>query len=540
MKFQVKIYGCLLIALFFVAWSNHPTTKEELFTVLPDNTVQLNEIQSERMAKIQRGGYAEKTVFVKVGNLSDIQKGGKLSITIPIANTQHVFHAYNVKDYGENRYSWTGKTKNTELNGRLSIHYTEGKTFGDIEVGDTAFRLIDLSGGIGVLIKIKEEGEADGVGCGNARQNIKFKESGSKLSLEKNNSTCYVSVLFLYTDAAAKEGPDLSQLAYSAIQDANEALENSAVFSTDLRFKSVGLASIDMEESSFIEYDLQVAIMGYSTQNSEYLTDPNSPVINTQANTLRDEHGADAVIVFTGGTYKDTEDETVHGQAGISVTLGGTPVPQAAFGIVSVHSAMNCKRKTFTHEIGHIMGLLHQSRMFYGRGYEFQAGGVFGKKKRRTLMHTLEKKQNRIHHYSNPDVNFEGEPTGLISANITDGYDSAERLEQTGCVVADFREDLPATLSIGVTFSPCCSFFVNPGDTRIYTANIDNNTGQSPYQYEWRTSSDGFNYGAVLSTTDQMTQDYTGFQAGNILYINIIATSADGITGENFFFQEVF
>ncbi len=493
------------------------------------------------MAKIQRGNYAEKTVFVKVGNLSNIQKDGKLSVRIPIIDVQYVFHAYNVKNYGEDQYSWTGKTKNTESYGRLSVHYTEGKIFGDIEIEDTAFRLIDLSEGIGVLVKIKEDGgdKEDAVGCGNARKDIKFKENGSELSLEKNNSVCYVSVLFLYTDAAAQEGPDLSQLAYSAIQDANEALENSAVSSCDLRFKSVGLASIDMEESSFITEDLEIFIMGYSQADNAWL-DPNSPFGTTQANTLRDDYGADVVIVFTGGTYDSTDGDPIHGEAGISVSLGGNLIPQAAFGIVSVNSAMNCKRKIFTHEIGHIMGLLHQDRMFYGRGYNFEAGGLFGKKKRRTLMHTLKKKQKRIHHFSNPDVNFEGEPTGTISANVTDGYDSVERLEQTGCIVADFREDLAPTLSVGITFSPCCSFFVNPDNTRIYTANIDNNTGQSPYQYEWRTSSDGFNYGLVLSTTNEMTQDYTGFQAGDILYIKVIATSFDGITGENFFFQEVF
>jgi len=534
MKFQFKIYSFLFFTIISLGWINQTTAQRELFTVLPENTVQLNTEQAKRMSKIDKGGYAESTVFVKMGHLPDIQKDGELNVTIPIVKTQHTFRAYNVRSYSKSSYSWSGNLVNDkEQDGRLSIHAVDKKIFGHVELEAADFRLVDLSGGLWVFIQIKDN-EDDPANCGNS--NYKLQPSSKIQKAQALNNACKVSVLVLYTQAADNEEPDMWQLAYDCIQTANDALINSAVSSDDLRFKLAGVQRIDLVESNNINRDLWVDIIGYDNEHQWNNNTNSLPTNTTQAQIFREQYNADVVIIFTD---KDYEGDFL----GVSALpyLQQNTRPYLAFAMVDVSSANTKRRRTFTHELGHIMDLWHENEetQYYPRGYEFQAGGLFGNKKRKTLMHRLNSKpRKRILHFSNPDVEFKDEPTGVAASGSSEGINSARRLGETGCAIANFAQDPVPPLSIGITFTPCCKPYVVPGEVRTYTANIAN--GQSPFQHEWRVSTDGFNYGSVLSTTDQLVRDYYGYQNGDQLFVKVKVTDNNGEEAEEVFIQYVF
>ncbi|RMG84699.1 MAG: T9SS C-terminal target domain-containing protein [Bacteroidetes bacterium] len=89
-----------------------------------------------------------------------------------------------------------------------------------------------------------------------------------------------------------------------------------------------------------------------------------------------------------------------------------------------------------------------------------------------------------IQNYSNPDVNVEGQPTG-----ITDARDNARILEQSACTVSGFRTLAPSlAVSLNGPYTGCV------GDGAEVCAEIEGGTPGS-YTLKWYVADeDGINY----------------------------------------------
>jgi hypothetical protein len=99
----------------------------------------------------------------------------------------------------------------------------------------------------------------------------------------------------------------------------------------------------------------------------------------------------------------------------------------------------------FHHEVGHLLGLRHDpdtdsetEPYAYGHGYVYAQGGT---KWRDVMAYNVESicgaypGCQRIPNFSNPDVDYDGVPTGTNAES-----DNARVLEERICTVAAFRQ----------------------------------------------------------------------------------------------------
>lgn len=227
-----------------------------------------------------------------------------------------------------------------------------------------------------------------------------------------------VDVMVLYTPDARKAagGSSLADLDIMlAVAETNLTYEYSGV---GHRLELVHTAEVRYQEARDPEADL------------DWLKG------NADVAALRDRHAADIVMMFVENTGGDV--------VGLADVM---PYPDhcaesSAFGIVKRTAAT--VKYTFGHEIGHIMGCVHEcgnetagsSFVPYGRGYRNP------KERWRTIMAGPRADDaGTLPLYSNPSLAYMGHPVGAMEGECT--ACEACVLEMTAPVVANYRRHLP-------------------------------------------------------------------------------------------------
>lgn len=128
---------------------------------------------------------------------------------------------------------------------------------------------------------------------------------------------------------------------------------------------------------------------------------------------------------------------------------------------------------------------------------------------------------SRIQYYSNPDVDFSGEPTGTTTR------DNAGQLETLASTIADYEDDdsRPVQVTIIGTTTGNNSTIGYWDGIGGHCDNITN--------YRWETSTDGFSYTLVQNgaTADNYTVQ---LPQDNDLYIKLILTTDLSRTGTGY------
>ena len=247
------------------------------------------------------------------------------------------------------------------------------------------------------------------------------------------------------------------------------------------------------------------------TANS--VDDVNALINNQNAQQLRELHKADMVVLLTNQNY-----------VGIAGRAGTLAVEnERAYAISEIQFSLG-GRWTLAHEMAHIMGARHNRGLFVGNdntnvcahGLEFTDGNG---DQQRTIMALTNLGQDRILHFSNPNIQFNNVATGTVDD------DNARAIRNTGCTVADFR---PSPFwSVSMTDY---GIFCSPGDEMNFYANVTTPAptfpGYGPYTYQWySTPTATFNTNNLLGTDLQLTL-YSPL--GNVFWIHLVVTSADG------------
>ncbi|QPJ60466.1 MAG: hypothetical protein G3M70_00595 [Candidatus Nitronauta litoralis] len=228
-----------------------------------------------------------------------------------------------------------------------------------------------------------------------------------------------LDVLVVYTSAArqgAGSAATMQTLIDLAETETNTAFSNSGV---NHRIRVVHTEEVPYSESGF---SFSGALNDLRAGNV-----PN-------ALPLREQYGADLVVMLVEGNSN---------LCGIAFFMS-TVTSSFASSAVSV-TKRSCATGNFTfgHEIGHNMGARHHREADSSNGpFDFNHGYADSTNNFRTIMATTAGSCSscpRINYWSNPDVNFGGNPTGIVEGG-PNAADNRKTLNQTAATVAAFRE----------------------------------------------------------------------------------------------------
>jgi hypothetical protein len=229
-----------------------------------------------------------------------------------------------------------------------------------------------------------------------------------------------VEVLVLYTPEAKEAAGGVAGIEATIelnVAWMNQAFDNSNINSL---IRLVRMAEVDYEEPK--DFD----------QTLDALTCKEIPIKNDllhDTECMLDHHGADLMSLVVA-----------HGEAGSSRVGLAWMMPQADSGYPFcsgdqdvVYSVVKYDDPLiFAHELGHNMGCAHEED---NDGF-FEFSNAWSGPGFTTIMYS--QAGSNIQHYSNPDVDFDGEPTGAAGE-----ADNAGTLDYTAHVVANYEDRKP-------------------------------------------------------------------------------------------------
>lgn len=330
--------------------------------------------------------------------------------------TVHELVITRFKDNAIGGYSAFGHIKGQPKN-KVVINAVNDEAFaGTIIVDDISFKITPKSDGVSVVEQIL----GPEYQCGGGKHSTHDIESGVQQQIDEQmnaynhddvqtSATSQVDVMIIYTPAArngAGGTNNMMALAQQSVDQMNLSLQNSRV-------------------NAFVNlvYSGEVS---YSETGSGY-TDLDWVTANSGVARLRDQYGADLVGMII---------ENPGNLCGLGWYMG-TPSPNFASRGFQITRRSCIGGWTVAHEFGHNMGLQHDEANAGGTPgpYQYNYGHILSNN-----THTIMAYGSScnwcpaINHFSNPDVSYNGSPTGTAYHN------NARRLNDTRKIVANFRQ----------------------------------------------------------------------------------------------------
>ena len=293
------------------------------------------------------------------------------------------------------------------------------------------------------------------------------------------------------------------------IHNTNQALANSDIVGKNVRIRTI-----------------------YFTPDFTLVTPPNANTIGTDRDAmgsssaiaqLKVQYRADAIVLLTNQGYTSFNP---YGSSNTTYGIANTINPNSFQKNCIVEIPfIDDTRFSLAHELAHLMGAWHDdfslsSAESCAHGQVLNlAGGVT----RNTIM-TISANNQRIQHFSNPNVNFSGVPTGT-----TDSRDNASIIRGAFCTVANNMPNpswsLSTTVQGGGNIKNCCASIYEPqsGLGGLFLT-IE---GTPPYSYSWSLA-DNFsgNFYALPETSSCITVQ---LNSGDIKQLQVVVTSSDGL-----------
>jgi hypothetical protein len=314
-------------------------------------------------------------------------------------------------------FTWEGHAEG-DPGSQITLVVENGVILGNIRVANAYFQVRYAGAGLHVVRQIDEslfppEGEPIPV-------DLPY-STAEDLGMAAADDGSTFDVMVVYTPAAraaAGGTAAMNALIQLAVSETNTAYSRSGVIP---RLRLVHAEEVSYTESGDFGTDL------------DRITDPSDGFMDN-VHALRNAHGADLVSLIIDGT-------SLCGIAWV-MTNQSNAFQSFAFNVVSWLCATG--NFTFGHELGHNMGLKHDrindnnpGVLQHSHGYVDIAHGF------RTIMgvQTNPPCCSRIQNFSNPNVNFNGHPTG-VSQGSPQSADAAASLNAVALTVANWRQEV--------------------------------------------------------------------------------------------------
>jgi hypothetical protein len=278
-----------------------------------------------------------------------------------------------------------------------------------------------------------------------------------------------IDVLVVYTPKArtnAGGAAGIEAKIMNAVTRANQAYLNSQI--------NMQLNLVKMAETAYTETgDMIVARTRLQSATDGYMD---------EVHALRNQVGADQVVLIDADT-------NFCGYSFIMTSVS-TSFASLAFAVVHDDSVYNClgSYDTLAHEMGHNQGNVHNPENTsmagaYPDSYGYRVCGAY-----RDIMSYNCSGEPRIPYFSNPNVLYNGAPTGLVGFNNT-----ARSMNATAATVANFRTSPATTVPVApanLVAAAASTSVIN----LTWADNANNETG-----YYVRRSLDGVNWTLVAT-----------------------------------------
>ncbi len=257
----------------------------------------------------------------------------------------------------------------------------------------------------------------------------------------------YIDVLLLYNQSAIDA--TLRQSANDLrLEMEHAALETNAIYArsgVNQRINVVKMQKVEYPENGIYRIDLAK------------LSKKDNP-LGRKAHELREKHGADLVSLWLGTNKADSRNDNRKevGKAN-KLNLLSFKRQSAAFSIVKYQDGIN--KFTFPHELGHNMGLWHDSPQdtrnkpfIEGHGHNYASLSDKNRKWRTVMSYKCGSNCNRIPYFSNPNRKFAGMPLGTTPSTMNGGdkhpADNRTVLNRTARTIANYRGATPKLSAI--------------------------------------------------------------------------------------------
>ncbi len=407
-----------------------------------------------KLEKLKKNDNFESIHFVNFNELKRIQKDGRITLTLPKMKEAVELVTFRMEYRTDTDYNWYATSKDgfgsviimrkgDEYNGHFSLR------------GNNEYQIYNENGQH-ILVKTKYM-KADYSECSSKPEKKSNNIEPHKSSSERT-SECFnpIRVLILWTANAANADVNINNTVNDCIGQFNNSIYRSNIWNTSIVL--AGSQQIDFEETT----------LGSRADVVRLAT--NRPDVEA----LRDGADADLVVLLTNGNYGD-----IRGRA---YEFG--LVRANGYAIVQV-SAATSNTKTFSHELGHLFDARHagdnlNNALPYAHGYRIETG--FFESDICTLMY--QGADIRIENFSNPNVSISGYATGTASTE-----DNARRISETAPIVRNYEPNPNGNTLASSIYGPSHGY-VN----QSYTWEADTRCVEPPFNYEWLTSTDGFNW----------------------------------------------
>jgi hypothetical protein len=384
----------LFAFLLSIACINHVAFSQEngLFRYIERGAVSLNSKQAQQYERIESRATTSGIYLVRIESPPQMQRRQTLVLNLP---DRGIFDApvRKIGKKGENQFDWVGSGRDHEELIVLTVN--KHNVNGLIHLKDGLFLLEPLDGGLHVLSLVDQKKfppDDPPQPLAGLRERSSELDSdlgplmrGSGGAFSQTNAV--IDVLVVYTAAAASSVADVGNLINNAIAVTIEVHYNSFVSAS---VAAVHTAQVNYTETGSLETDVE-RLQGSSDGYMD------------NVHTLRDQHGADVVILLVEhGDY-----------AGLAFNIHVDE--SGAFAVVLTEAAV--ANYTFAHELGHLVGGRHDDDQQSlpradAHGYAKRSGNPTFK----TVMAVFEGAP-RIPYWSNPDVDYESSPTGTANWN---------------------------------------------------------------------------------------------------------------------------